>query len=101
MRGGFQYFDKVFLINLDKRADRLERCKKIFEENNIADLVERFSGIVPNQEEYIPFTKETEKIKVPLYGCLLSHANIIKKAKEENLDSILVLEDDVEFVNKE
>jgi GR25 family glycosyltransferase involved in LPS biosynthesis len=99
MRQAFEYFDKVFLINLDKRIDRLDRCKEIFKNNNVLDLVERFSAIVPDPNDYIPFTKETEKIKIPLYGCLLSHINIIKKAKSEGLKSILVLEDDVEFIN--
>jgi GR25 family glycosyltransferase involved in LPS biosynthesis len=99
MRKAFEYFDKVFLINLDKRKDRLERCNNIFEKNNVKDLVERFSGIVPDPSDDIPYTKDTEKIKIPLYGCLLSHINIIKRAKAEGLKSILVLEDDVDFIN--
>lgn len=99
MRKAFEYFNKVFLINLDKRKDRLDRCNDIFEQNNVRDLVERFPGIVPDSSGDIPFTKDTEKIKVPLYGCLLSHVNIIKRAKEEGLKSILVLEDDVDFIN--
>jgi GR25 family glycosyltransferase involved in LPS biosynthesis len=101
MRNAFEYFDKVFLINLDKRTDRLERCMKIFEQNNVKDLVERFPGVIPNTSDNIPYTKDTEKIKIPLYGCLLSHINIIKKAKREGLKSILVLEDDIEFINIE
>jgi GR25 family glycosyltransferase involved in LPS biosynthesis len=101
MRRAFEYFDKVFLINLDKRTDRLERCNQIFEKNGVKDLVERFPGIVPSLSEDIPYTKDTEKIKVPLYGCLLSHINIVKKAKEHGLKSVLVLEDDVDFINIE
>ena len=99
MRKAFEYFDKVFLINLDKRKDRLDRCNDIFEQNNVKDLVERFPGIVPDPSDDIPYTKDTEKIKIPLYGCLLSHVNIIKKAKAGGLKSILVLEDDVDFIN--
>ena len=99
MRKAFKYFDKVFLINLDKRKDRLDRCNDIFEQNNVRDLVERFPGIVPNPSDDIPYTKDTEKIKIPLYGCLLSHVNIIKRAKDEGLKSVLVLEDDVDFIN--
>ena len=99
MRKAFEYFDKVFLINLDKRKDRLDRCNDIFEQNNVVDLVERFPGIVPNPSDNIPYTKDTEKIKIPLYGCLLSHVNIIKRAKAEGLKSVLVLEDDVDFIN--
>ena len=101
MRNGFEYFDKIFLINLDKRKDRLDRCNAIFKQNGVSDLIERFPGIVPNSSDDIPYTRDTEKIKVPLYGCLLSHIHIIKKAKAEGLKSILVLEDDVEFINIE
>ncbi len=99
MKKAFEYFDKVFLINLDRRKDRLDRCSEIFYKNGVLDLVERFPGIIPDPSMDIPFTKDTEKIKVPLYGCLLSHINIIKKAKAEGLKSVLVLEDDVEFIN--
>lgn len=101
MRSGFQKFDKVFLINLDKRKDRLERCFSLFEKHNVSDLIERFPGVIPDPNGYIPSTPETEKIKLPLYGCLLSHIEIIKKAKENKWKSVLVLEDDVEFINVE
>jgi GR25 family glycosyltransferase involved in LPS biosynthesis len=99
MREAFSYFDKIFVINLDKRKDRLERCNQLFAKHNITDLVERFPGIVPDPSEDIPYTRETEKIKVPVYGCILSHLNIIKRAKAEGLKSVLVLEDDVDFIN--
>lgn len=101
MRKAFEYFDKVFLINLDKRTDRLSRCMDIFQSNGVADLVERFPGVVPDPSDDIPSTPGTEKIKIPLYGCLLSHLNIIKKAKENNWKSVLVFEDDVDFLNSE
>lgn len=101
MRKAFEYFDKVFLINLDKRTDRLSRCMDLFTSNGVSDLVERFPGIVPDPSDDIPYTPDTEKIKVPLYGCLLSHVNIIRKAKENGWKSVLVFEDDVEFLNTE
>jgi len=99
MRAGFKMFDKVYLINLDKRKDRLERCIDLFKKNNVDDIVERFPGIIPDLSEDIPFTRDTEKIKVGTHGCLLSHIEIIKEAKRKNLNSVLVLEDDVEFIN--
>jgi len=99
MREAFQYFDKIFLINLDKRLDRLERCNILFGKHNILDLVERFSGVIPVDDGNIPFTPDTEKIKIPLYGCLLSHINIIKKAKENKWKSVLIFEDDVDLIN--
>ena len=41
MRKGFKYFDKVFLINLDIREDRLLRRRAFFESNGVNDIVER------------------------------------------------------------
>ena len=99
MREAFQYFDKTFLINLDRRPDRLSRCQEMFKSFGIADLIERFPAIVPDEFDKIPSTHDTEKIKVPLYGCLLSHISIIKMAKSNKWKSVMVLEDDVEFIN--
>lgn len=101
MRKGLEFFDKIYLINLDRRVDRLNRCNEMFNKFGVLDLIERFPAIEPNPLEYIPSTPDTEKIKIPLYGCLLSHIAIIKKAKNEGLKSVLVLEDDVDFINTE
>ena len=107
MRKGFKYFDKVFLINLDIREDRLLRRRAFFESNGVNDIVERYAAQRPNEIEYKNYVigktdKHTGKpISLGQYGCISSHLNIIKMAKANNWESILVLEDDVEFVNTE
>lgn len=85
------YFDKIYCINLDKRTDRWEEVKNQFEKHNLQ--VERFSAIEGN-----PTGIET-KIVPGHAGCVLSHLKVIKDAKEKNYKKILVLEDDVEFID--
>src|SRR3990170_977611 len=41
---GFNFFDKIFYINLDKRIDRLEACKG--ELNKVGVIAERQPGII-------------------------------------------------------
>jgi glycosyl transferase, family 25 len=84
-----EYFDKIYCVNLDKRKDRWEQVQKEFKKHNLN--VERFSAIEGNPDN-IP-----TKIVSGHVGCVLSHYNIIKKAEEENLEQILILEDDVVF----
>jgi GR25 family glycosyltransferase involved in LPS biosynthesis len=72
--------DKIYCINLDRRKDRWFNCLSQFEKYNLE--VERISGI--------DYTKN------PNAGCSLSHSKILQETK---YDSILILEDDVEFVD--
>jgi GR25 family glycosyltransferase involved in LPS biosynthesis len=87
-------FDRIYLINLDRRIDRLGqfRAKTV----NIPSLAQfkRFRAI------------HGDTVGVPNYylggggawGCLRSHCAILEEATMDNLTSILVLEDDVCFV---
>ena len=84
-----EYFDKTYCINLDKRPDRWELAKTEFDKHDLN--VERFSAIVGNPDN-IP-----TKIVPGHAGCVLSHYNCVKIAKESGLDNLLMLEDDVEF----
>lgn len=84
------YFDKIFCINLDHRPGKWEFMEGQFKKYGLK--VERFKAINGNPNN----------LKVPIsngdVGCTLSHLGVIKKAKEEKLKSILVLEDDAEFI---
>lgn len=79
----FDFFDKIFCINLDERTDRWERSKNEFEKIGILDKIERFSAI---------------KEKDGRLGIIKSNLEIVKYAKDNNLDNVLVFEDDVKFV---
>ena len=71
---------KKYVINLKKRPNRLEHMVK--EMNYMGFNFEVFEGIERNSHE----------------GCALSHIEIIKIAKEQNLDKVFVMEDDIFFM---
>jgi len=90
------FFDKIFVINLEHRKDRWKKCTE-----QLIDI-ERFNAIkLPlNQidKKYHNNLNSPHRNK-PKYiigavGCKLSHLNIIKIAKERNYKNILILEDD-------
>lgn len=82
-----KYFDKIYYINLERRVDRNEQCVHELNKNNI--IAERFNAI-----DYKEMNLE------PWMGCLLSNLEIIKESKSSGFDCVLILEDDVVFVDK-
>lgn len=89
-----KYFDKTYCINLDRRPDRFERFTTESQKFGIKN-VERFSAIDGASifSDGIPLLKGE-------IGILLSHLNIIKKAKVEGFKNVLILEDDVLFTDE-
>lgn len=83
------HFEQAFCINLDKRKDKWRQSKKEF--NKVGIKVERVSAIDG-------FLEEETSIRPGELGCLKSHLKVFEIAKERNLDSFLMLEDDVEFI---
>jgi GR25 family glycosyltransferase involved in LPS biosynthesis len=87
-----EYFDKIYCINLDRRTDRWEECQKIFSKHGLE--VERFSAVDGSEKNYnlgYPYDNE-------LAGAI-SHKNVIETAKKLNLKKVLILEDDVDFID--
>lgn len=104
-------FDKIIYINLDRRPDRnlnvIEQLKKIGFEN----ITERFSAIDGKKLDLnninsniitqtgIDFAKKSEIIYTHLtvgaIGCAMSHRAIYQKIIDENINSCLILEDDI------
>jgi len=84
MKNPFDFFDKIYCINLDHRTDRWKLVQKQFAKVGILDRVERFSGI---------------KHKLGFVGCRKSHLKIIRMAKEQNLNNVFIFEDDCKFLN--
>lgn len=75
------FIDKIIYINLDKRTDRREHMEKQLEQFRLT--TERFSAI---------------EHKEGCVGCILSHLNVLKIAKERKYKNILILEDDFLFL---
>jgi GR25 family glycosyltransferase involved in LPS biosynthesis len=113
-------FDKIFLINLERRKDRLEEFLKISNKYNFQfELYKAFDGMALLNENFTYENKKISYVKNEFYkhepgnffgidnyydryfkvcvGCLLSHLEILKLAKKNNYKSILILEDDVVF----
>jgi GR25 family glycosyltransferase involved in LPS biosynthesis len=96
------YIDNVYLINMDKDTDRLEKVKK---ECDIVDIkFERFPGVKIADlsknilDKYIP--ENIQKYGTNgMIGCGLSHLFIWEDAIKKNYKNILVLEDDVYFTD--
>ncbi len=85
-------FDRVFLINLDYRKDRLDIADTWFKEHGID--YERWPAVEGSKlgPEY-SHLNERQKAEV---GCRTSHLQVIQEARYKQYDSILVLEDDFE-----
>lgn len=90
------YFDQVWVVNLKRREDRLARFwSEINRSHWPFRRPEVFSAI------------EGDKVGVPKYwqtgggsyGCLRSHLVLLERAIQDDIESILVLEDDAVFMN--
>ena len=83
-------FPHQVCINLDRRPERWEQSQLEFARHQIK-FVRRFPALdgkvltIPSHWNYTPGA----------YGCLLSHLEIVREARERNLSSILIFEDDV------
>lgn len=89
-------YDHIFVVNLDSRKDRLESVTKELE----GFKWERFSA-VKSQEvpDWFMILNKDKEYRIGSYGCLQSHYNIIKLARERNYNRVLILEDDTGFKN--
>lgn len=93
------YFDKVYLLNLDRDKDKLYKASKMLSKFNIE--FERFPAIdgnlIPDSEiDSIKFKPGLGIIEnKAALGCLKSHLEIIKDAKKNRYRSILIFEDDI------
>ncbi|MCK9416222.1 hypothetical protein M0Q97_06150 [Candidatus Dojkabacteria bacterium] len=79
----FDFFEAIYVINLDERIDRWEHAQEEFKKAGILDRVQRFSGIRDADGRL---------------GIIKSNLAIIKIAKEKKLKNVLIFEDDVQFI---
>jgi len=99
------YFDKIICINLGKRPDRWEEMKKELSRVGLHS-VDRYLAIDgnPMNWRYVPKEEgDINRIKpeswIGAAGCMASHINIWKMAKNEGWKNVLVIEDDCDFVS--
>jgi glycosyl transferase, family 25 len=86
-------FERIFVINLATRVDRRRETEVQLRRIGLSlesDRVERFDAIRPDEPGDFP--------SVGARGCFLSHLGVLRRARASNLRSVLVLEDDVDFV---
>ena len=99
--------DKIFLLNLPSRVDRLEESRVEFNKlcipNNQWECFEAYKGadLAVQQRFQKEFTAYCAKQPITratngAFGCLLSHFSMIKAAKERGYKRVLILEDDFE-----
>jgi glycosyl transferase family 25 len=74
----------VFYINLDTRPDRKSHFETEIQKLQLSVTPNRFNAI---------------KHASGAVGCSMSHLALLKNAKQQNLDHILIMEDDILFLN--
>ena len=72
----------AFYINLDDREDRKKKTKKEFKQLKIP--IQRMKAV---------------KLENGRIGCSMSHLKCLQQSKEKDLDHILIVEDDIHFMN--
>jgi GR25 family glycosyltransferase involved in LPS biosynthesis len=97
----FDYFDKIFCINLDSRPDRWELAQSEFDKVGISERVERVTAITTDEVPYDPRPRKNRNASDLLgqFACASSHNKCTKLAIQYNARNYLVFEDDFYFKN--
>jgi hypothetical protein len=85
-------FDRICIINLPERADRRASATRELQRQGIAvdgDRVRFVDGIRPDGPAAFP--------SAGARGCYLSHLKVLRQARADGVQRLLVLEDDVMF----
>jgi GR25 family glycosyltransferase involved in LPS biosynthesis len=83
------YFGVSFFINLDSRPDKCDQTCHEIVKHRLG--VMRYPAVDGGSVEYYG------DLKPGVVGCFLSHKAIISLARENGIESVLILEDDVAF----
>ncbi|WP_448560417.1 glycosyltransferase family 25 protein [Trichothermofontia sp.] len=86
------FFDKSYIINLPERSDRrseMQQELKMLGAFEPSDRVVFFPAIRPTDQGDFP--------SLGAKGCFLSHLAVLKEAKSQNLNNLLIMEDDLFF----
>lgn len=88
------YFDKIYIINLETRADRRAEIAAQLKKINLAldhPKICVFSAIKPSFAGEFP--------SIGAKGCFLSHLGVLKDIKQQQYKKVLIFEDDLDFIN--
>jgi GR25 family glycosyltransferase involved in LPS biosynthesis len=113
MNNPFDFFDKIYYINLDSRPDRREETEKelskygikaerwpatrISEEHNNF-LTEIGFPLCEQVSDDDPYHRDRiKKVSLGQRSCTISHLNIVKHAKENKFKNVFIFEDDIVF----
>jgi GR25 family glycosyltransferase involved in LPS biosynthesis len=99
---GINGINDVYILNLDKRADRWQSLMKAEPHlNNIAKRISAIDGktLQMSSSIYKLFKDNEYGWKKAVIGCMLSHVSIWSKIAQKNDGYYLVLEDDVRFIS--
>lgn len=99
-------FDEIFLINLKRRPERLEKMSNILRLLGVD--FQRFEAVdgqkISNKEfsklKFLPGYEDPyhrRPMKQGEIGCFLSHYKIWSEIVEKKLDRVIILEDDLRF----
>lgn len=91
MNNPFDFFDRIYCINLSHRTDKWGESLQEFKKVGIENKVIRFEGIKFDENKYGWMSRRG--------GCFGSHREIINICNKDNISNVLVLEDDVQFIN--
>jgi hypothetical protein len=90
----FKFFNSCYVINLPERLDRRREMNqelKKFEISDLSKYVKFFSAIKPREKGDFP--------SIGAKGCFLSHLEILREARDQSLNNVLILEDDLSFTS--
>jgi GR25 family glycosyltransferase involved in LPS biosynthesis len=101
------FFDHVFVINLERRPDRAENMTRKLNGLGIEfELLKAHDGMIEHNE-WKERENKTDAKEISEHakacgrnGCASSHLKALKLAKERGYGNILIFEDDVDFVEK-
>jgi hypothetical protein len=99
--------DAILVVNLAHRSDRWDRLHARLAEIGVADKLHRIDAIdgktLPGFREAPWFSDKTPdrvaRMRAGTAGCCLSHRKAISYAREQGFDTVLVMEDDANFLS--
>jgi hypothetical protein len=87
------WFEKIFVLNLNYKPDRRERLERHLRDLNLARAI---SWVPACSGDMMP-APAWWRAGNGAWGCLLSHARVLQDAIADRLDNYLILEDDAIF----